>query len=70
MAWDERNDEYLTEFSEQQLEEHDKQIRADAIDAFFLKAIEAYHNDTLDECELCNIERQLKENNNGNKIYM
>ena len=34
---------------------------AKGVDGFFLKSIEAYHDDTLDECELCNIERQLKE---------
>lgn len=42
------------------LEGHDKQIRNKAIDDFFLKAVKAYYDDNLNECELCNIEKQLK----------
>lgn len=47
-------------FSES-LEEHDKKIRAEVIDEFFLRAVDAYYSDNLNESELCHIERQLKE---------
>lgn len=44
-------------------EEAYNQGRADAISDFALKTIQAYYEGTLDECEILNIERQLKEQN-------
>lgn len=56
MGWDERNDEYLIEFTEQQLAEHDAEIRAEAIDEAIAIVKSSYRMDALEKLE------QLKDN--------
>lgn len=69
MGWDERNDEYLIEFTEQELAEHDAEIRTEAIDEFwteFDKQIKSKGKQTHFYTEfLClgmEIKEKLKEN--------
>lgn len=43
-----------------ELTKEEKAIWNKAIESFYIEAIHAYYDDSLDECELNNIERKLK----------
>ena len=65
MGWDYYNDCPTEEFTEYQLEEHDKQIRADAIDDFLNRMLEEGIIGLVQYAKITEIAEELKAGGNG-----